>query len=257
MVTMRWAKKWAKMTKVQAPRTLPALGILAVLLFSAAACSGYGFRRSDSPLLKNNRIESIYVAPLINNTFKAGVENLVYNEMIRTFSARGGVKLVSSPEAADAILEGKVTLASYASAGSTTADNLFPSRLLPNLQGSPDIYVATEYVAQLSAGFVLKAKNPRPSAKPRKPRSPGNPARAAEPSSVVRMAKPGAPGTKIQPAEIWASGFSRAKGFPATNQLDAFGNTSPLINESEFDRALKDLAESLTGDLHESILAGF
>ena len=41
------------------------------------------------------------------------------------------------------------------------------------------------------------------------------------------------------------------------NQLGVIGNTSALINDSEFERSLADLAASMMGDLHESMLAMF
>jgi hypothetical protein len=56
---------------------------------------------------------------------------------------------------------------------------------------------------------------------------------------------------------LWSGGFSKSKPFPANNQLGVFGTTSALINESEFDRVLRDLAEGIAADMHESMLAGF
>ncbi|MEK6579060.1 MAG: hypothetical protein AABZ55_07515, partial [Bdellovibrionota bacterium] len=63
-----------------------------------------------------------------------------------------------------------------------------------------------------------------------------------------------APGKK---PVIWTGGFSRSKPYPGSNQLGPPGTTSALINESEFERALSDLAENMMEDVHESMLAMF
>jgi hypothetical protein len=180
-------------------------------------------------MLLREGIRRIYVSPIQNNTYKPGVENLVYNQLVRTISASRRVELVQRTEDADAVLHGTVTAASYGPAGTTTADKLYPSDKVPGVpRGSTEVVVATEYNATLQCNFSLVARVPRPE----KPESRPN-------------------------ATVWGSSFSRAKAFPGNNQLDVFGTTSPLINESEFDRALRDLARSMMSDLEESMLAMF
>jgi hypothetical protein len=88
---------------------------------------------------------------------------------------------------------------------------------------SKSIIVATEFQALLNCSFKLVLTHPAPDKK----------------------------------SDLWSSTFSRAKTFPANNQLGNFGTTSSLINESEFDRALADMARNMMADVHESMLAMF
>jgi hypothetical protein len=77
----------------------------------------------------------------------------------------------------------------------------------------------------------------------------------------------GEPGTRPHPdlvkpkpsgrVALWSMGFSKQKTFPGANQVDVPGTTSVLINDSEFNRALSDLARNMMEDVHESMLAMF
>jgi hypothetical protein len=159
---------------------------------------------------------------VINNTYKPGVENLVYNQLIRIFSSHRRVVVVQNPEEADAILQGTVVEALYGGGPGTTVINLNPQGLGQTLPTAPFV-ISTIYTANLNCAFSLIRRNPPPGKK----------------------------------GIVWASSFTRSRQFPASNQLDVPGTTSALINESEFDRALLDLAHSMMDDLHESMLAMF
>lgn len=56
---------------------------------------------------------------------------------------------------------------------------------------------------------------------------------------------------------LWRTEFNRSKAFPGSNQLGVYGTTSSLINESEFERALDDLAAQIALDVHESMVGIF
>ena len=56
---------------------------------------------------------------------------------------------------------------------------------------------------------------------------------------------------------LWSNSFSKGKQFPSANQLDVPGTTSPLINQSEFERALGDLAPMIALDAEESMFSRF
>ena len=183
---------------------------------------GYSFQNSRNPLAITEGVQKIYVTPVVNSTYKTGIENTVYNSLLRTLVAHGSVTLVHHVEEADAILEGSVVAASYGASAATAVSQLNPNGLgatLPTAKFS----VATEYTASLSCVFALNRKRTQPG----------------------------------KPAVIWASTFGRSKPFPASNQLDVPGTTSALINDSEFDRALSDLAKSMMDDVYESMLAIF
>jgi Lipopolysaccharide-assembly len=192
------------------------------LLFIGLGC-GYSFQNSKNDLYDKEGVQKIYVSPLTNNSYKPGVENLVYNNLIRTLAAHGKVTLVQNPEDADAILSGTVVTASYMGSGAeTTVSQLNPQGVGSTLPTS-NFVIATEYTANLVCSFSL----------------------------VRRSFKVGKRG------QIWSSQFNRSKPFPASNQLDVLGTTSSLINDSEFDRVLADLARNITDDAHDAMLARF
>lgn len=185
---------------------------------------GYTLQNSKNPLLLKQGIQKIYVAPLINNTYKAGVENVVYNSLIRALRAYGRVTLVSMPDDADAVLQGTVQTATYSASARATVTQLLPTVVATAAQLPTAGYaVSTEYMAALNCSFSLDRQK-------------------------VPLGK-----KKL----VWAAGFNRSKPFPAANQLDVPGTTSALINDSEFDRALLDLSRSMMDDVHESMLAMF
>jgi hypothetical protein len=201
----------------------------ALTLAQGLAACGYTLKKTDDTLLRQQGVYTLYVEPLGNDSYKAGGDNLVYNELLRSLSAQSGVRIVQRLEDADAVLSGEVESASYRAGGTTKAEKLFPYHLNSDLVTKNEdldlarIAVATQYRATLATQFVLRK------------RAPG--------------------GGKGQ--ELWAGSFTRSLSFPATNQLGIYGNTSPLINESEFERALREIARNMMRDLNESMSSRF
>ena len=200
-------------------RILSAAFLCSVL---ASGC-GYTLQTSQSPLTEREGIHKIYVSPLVNNTYTPGVENTVYNALVEIISVHRRVALVNSKDDADAILTGKVVTAEFAAGPSVPAQALQPTNALPSADLRANILIATEYEASLSCSFVLTRAHPEQGKR----------------------------------TILWTSAFSRGKPFAGNNQLGVQGDTSVLINQSEFERALGDLAVSMMGDLHESMLAMF
>jgi hypothetical protein len=202
-------------------------------------------------LLEREHIRRVYVRPLVNNTYKPGVQNVVYNALIRTLLQHRRVHLAKRIEDADAVLDGAIGAAEVGSAGATSAGGLSPSGVGPG-DGPP---ITTIYNATLTCTFSLsrtesssKTFPPRPPSGRIGPLTEAEAKEAALHEGSIRLPRTGS---------LWAQSFSRAKPFLAANQLDVPGTTSALINESEFDRALADLAVSMMDDLHESMLAMF
>lgn len=191
--------------------------ILSVLFLSG--CSGYKLRNSTNHQLIEDGIQKIYVLPVTNDTYQAGIENVVYNALVKTLSERGEVKLVRNRYVADAVLIGRVTRADYRGSQDKVASNLEPTG-----RGPETFRVASLYEASLVCTFQLE--------KTRRKR-------------------------EEKRAPLWSASFSRQKSFEANNQLSVLGTTSALINDSEFARALNDLADSMMGDVYESLLARF
>jgi hypothetical protein len=200
------------------------------IIFFLMAC-GYSLQTSQNPLLLKEGIRKIYIPPVVNNTYKAGIENTVYNSLVRTLSAQKRVILVQNSADADAVLNTSIQTATYGMSAGTSVSGLNPSGLGSKLPTASYV-IATEYSATLTCSFYLEEtkKKTDPQIIPQK-----------------RKKKP----------YTWSSWFSRSKTFPALNQLDVPGTTSPLINESEFERALSDLASSMMYDVHEAMLAMF
>jgi outer membrane lipopolysaccharide assembly protein LptE/RlpB len=211
------------------------ISLLFVALLSAQSGAmtgcGYGFQGSHSELMEKENIHRVFIKPLLNNTYKPGVENVVYNALVKSLLIHRRVQLVQKEEDADAILTGSVGLAQFSGAPSTTADKLSPLGL-PLKEGSvnikdgarlSNISMVTLYTALLSCSFSLNRTQNLPNRR----------------------------------NALWAASFSRQKPFPASNQLDVPGATSALINESEFERALGELAIGMMDDVHESMLAMF
>jgi len=198
---------------------------LALALASAApAGCGYVLRGSTGPLFEREGITRLYVEPLKNDTYKAGVENVIFSALTRKISARSNVVLTRRPEDADAVLSGSVTAAAYSVGARTTADQLAgadPADQDRNRQ----IVVGTQYRASLSCSFRLEK-------------------RVVKEASEARE-------------KIWGSSFGRSKVYPGNNQMGVLGTTSALINDSEFDRALADLADSMMGDVYEAMVSVF
>lgn len=183
------------------------------LLSSAALFStgcGYHLQTSENPLSTKEGVRKIYIAPLINNTYKTGVENTVYNALLRTMTAHRRVLVVSDPEAADAVLAGTVTVATVFS---VAASGSFP-------RGVP---ISSQYNATLACAFNLIRRNPRPG----------------------------------QRGLIWTWDNTRSKPFASAAQTNARNETTALINDSEFDEALSEVAIAMMEDVHESMLALF
>lgn len=194
-------------------------------VLSGLGC-GYTFQNSHNPLWTKEGVQKVYIPPLVNNSYKAGVENLIYNNLVRVLSAHARVTLVTHPAEADALLQGTIQGAGYAGSKSTLVPGLSPATLPGSILGNlptQNYVISTEYTATLTVGFSL----------------------------IRRNTKPGKKGI------IWSGTFQRSEPFPGSNQLDVPGTTSPIINESEFDRALSDLARNMMEDVHESMLAMF
>ena len=178
---------------------------------------GYGFQNSHSELLEKQGIHSIYVSPAVNKSYQPGIDHTVYNALIHQIAMHRRVRLAQHPEDSDAILTVVVADASVAQGAQSTASNLNPIGT-----GSSSVVVATSYVANLGCTLSLARRGP---------------------GRVLTT--------------IWTSTIGKSKGFPANNQLGLLGDTSALINDSEFDRALSDLADDMASDAHESMLDMF
>lgn len=220
---------------------MPTVGLLACSMLTALSGCGYVFRTSVSPLVSKMGVRKVYLPPVVNNTYKAGIENTVYNDLVRAIESQGSLIVVQSVADADAVLDGSVIGSSYIMSAATSVAGLSPSSAAQSLiklgqangTNIGSFPIAMEYNATLVCGFYLHSI-------PRKEHK-------TQDGIVTPEVKPYA----------WSSSFTRTKTFPASNQLDVPGTTSALINDSEFERALGDLSRQMMIDVNESMLSMF
>lgn len=197
-----------------------------VALALAISGCGYTIRSSENSPLAALGIRRIYVEPLANNTYRAGVDALATNALLKTLAREGGLRVVKSRESADAVLSGSVTLAAYQKGAVVTSTQLRTKSQEVNGFNliRDDVRVATTYTAQLGVSMILE--------------------RTREISPKV-------------PKRVWAADFSKSKPYSGSTQLGTLGDTSALINDSEFDQALIDLADAVSADVYQSMTAMF
>ncbi len=182
---------------------------------------GYTLQGSRSEYFEKEGISRIYVKPLLNNSFQPGAENIVYNALVKTLSAHKRVKIVQNINDSDAVLQGTVSGAQFTHKTPTPVSSLMPK--LPEITIQDPRSVTSIFTASLSCSFNL----------------------------VRRQAVRG------KGTGLWGASFGKARDFPAAAVLDVPGTTSALINQSEFERALIELASNMMEDVHESMLAMF
>ena len=113
-------------------------------------------RGMERPFFKSHNIQSIYVSPVQNNSFKAGVEITLYNALRKRFAQGGYIRVVDSPGQADAVISSTVMDAGYSSLAVTTADKIASDG---SVVGPNSVQIASSYMVTLRASFVLTGKN--------------------------------------------------------------------------------------------------
>jgi len=117
---------------------------------------GYHMRGEERPFFKNHDLKTLFVYPVQNNSYKAGVEITVYNALRKRFSQGGYIKLVDLPELADASISAVVNEASYSPLAITTADKIANVGSNP---GPNTVQIASSYQVILKVQFTLSDKS--------------------------------------------------------------------------------------------------
>ena len=176
---------------------------------------GYHMRGEERPFFKKNGITTLYVFPVRNKSYKAGIEITVYNALRKRFSEGGYLRIVDQPENADASILATINTAEYGPMAITTVDKIAGAGS-GNALGPSNVQIASSYNVGLSVNFLLTSK---------------------------------------QGKIIWSDTIGNNKSFAASNYLGTLGSTSALINEGEFERILTDLSETISANAEESINA--
>jgi hypothetical protein len=204
----------AKGTEFVKIKTHMRTAFLFILLLSSGC--GYQLRGNTRPFFDQNQIHNLYVEPVKNDSYKAGVEITVYNALRKRIALGGYVRIVDKESQSDAKFSATVEDASYSPAAITTGDQIStgdPAN--PFRKELGNIQIAKSYNVNLRVKFTLAKVYP--------------------------------------PKVLWEDVLSRTKSFPATIYLGPTGSTSALINESVYERVLSELSVSLVTDAEESI----
>jgi hypothetical protein len=193
------------------------LGIIVSLATFLLSGCGYGFRSGDNIWAKE-KVRTVYVQALENNTLHAGIETIFTSAIIKEFSQGGRITLVSNPNEADATIEGAVDETTIMPAASTTADQV--AKGLPPGQGlDPTYVVAQEYVS--TARITLRLKR------------------------------------KSDGKVLWSQSFGNRRLYPAENKGGDIGNTGVLVNESRWQMSLQQIANAVAIDAHDLFFESF
>jgi hypothetical protein len=125
------------------------------LLFATSGC-GYTLRGNSRVFFDQNGIKALYVAPVKNDSFKAGVEIIVYNALRKRIAQGGYVRIVDQKSLADGEVRATVGNATYSPAGITTADQLAPVQTGPS-----NIQIASAYLVNLTISFEMESLRER------------------------------------------------------------------------------------------------
>ena len=130
------------------------LGLSLMFGFSLALSGcGYTLRGNTRPFFDQKHIRTLYVAPVKNNSFKPGVEIVVYNALRKRVAQGGYVRIVDSPAQADAQFVAAVQQAGYTPFALTSVKDIGPIN-----SGPSSVQVASLYEATLQVQFALKGR---------------------------------------------------------------------------------------------------
>jgi hypothetical protein len=113
---------------------------------------GYTLRGNSRVFFENHQIRSLYVAPVRNDSFKAGVEITVYNAIRKRIAQGGYVRIVDQRSQADGEIRATILSAMYSPAGITTADQLAPVQTGPS-----NVQIASAYNVNLNISFEMES----------------------------------------------------------------------------------------------------
>jgi hypothetical protein len=115
---------------------------------------GYHLRGNTRQFFEEKQIRKLYVAPVLNNSYKAGVEIMIYNALRKRFAQGGYVTIVDSVQEADAQIQAVVQTAMYLPFALTSVRDIGPGSAGPS-----NVQVASLYEASLSVQFELRDRN--------------------------------------------------------------------------------------------------
>jgi hypothetical protein len=180
--------------------------------------SGCGYSfQGASSHWKAQGINRVFVRMLTNDTLHAGVEVTFTSALIKEFARNQRFRVVEDEKNADATIEGSVTSAEAIINSANGVTALSNNDPAAAILG--DVNVATEYRATGSISVQLVRR---------------------EPKSVV-----------------WTQSFYGEKIYQGNNRFGLSGTTSSLINASDQQLALNEVATQVASDAADTMLEGF
>jgi len=231
-----------------------------LFLFLSLLGCGYTLKGTHNSFYDKTGVQKIYIAPVLNKTYKVGIETFLYDSLVKTINANHQLTLVQDPKLADAILKSTITAAHDSGMSGTIASQLSPGGV--QISGTvAGFQINTMYNANLACTFSIVAARALKIPPMKKEKTPSELSEEEETDEdteyddmdIEEGAKPKIV-TTPKATTLWTTSLSRSEPFQSANQLDVPGTTSPLINESMFERALSDLATYIANDAHALLM---
>lgn len=195
--------------------------ILSFLLSFIISCS-YKFQSAVNPWQEHS-IKTVYINIITNNSLRSGEEVHFTSAFVKTFSRGNKLKVVNDSKSADLVVNAAIENIASTISSSTNVPTLTQDKIAS--QTLSDMVVATEYAATATVSVQLtKGENNH------------NP--------------------KV-PAVLLVQNFTRQKIYPANTQFGLPGTTSVLINDSQFQMALNEIATGISADAYDTMLEYF
>jgi hypothetical protein len=133
-----------------------AAAAIAPSLFLMGCVGGYVVKGEDRPLYQEEKIQTIAIRPFENLSAMPGVETWMVNQLKRRLQAESQVRVVETPDSADAVLSGSV-LRSEAYVQNTASGGF---STLPGDVSPQDAFVlAAQYGAVLGVRFEFRKRS--------------------------------------------------------------------------------------------------
>lgn len=189
----------------------------ALALSILAGGCGYSWQGNANPWAAKG-VKTIYVRSLRNDTLHSGAEVSFTSALVKVLSRGTKIQLVADEKLADGVIEGTVdTILNAPSGPGTTVGQLTKN---PSQIGTlADVPIAGDYIATASITVTLLRNSDH--------------------------------------STLWHQGFTQSKIYPGNNRYGASGNTSALINASQQQFAINEIAQFIARDVYDAMFEAF
>ncbi len=193
-----------------------------LVIFAVMNACAYRFQGSENPW-REKSVENVYINIMTNNSLRAGEEVPFTSAFLKTFSRGNKLKVVNDSKQADIVVNATIESIASNVSSSTNVPTLTQDKLAS--QTISDMVIATEYAATATVSVQLTK---------------------GEASTNPKL-----------PPILLVQNFSRVKIYPGNSQFGLPGSTSVLINDSQFQMALNEIAQGIAADAYDTMLEYF